>query len=177
MNDILDIPRHPLPEATAAAGVDQNVFRSWLNRKIFLLGRADRGGTGRGRPILLSTRTVYGMAITAQLARQGVPPGRAFNMSRAFTSTLFHYEHGESREPGRLFPTGLTILLGYPDEDSTRTEASAYEISSGSHRVVRLAPDTNAVEFFDERPGVVIANCNIIVRQVNQALGLNGEAA
>ena len=178
MTDPLDIPRFPLPEVAKAAGEEVNTVRARFARKQFLPSRSDRASEGRGRTNLLTQRTAYGLAIAAQLVRQGVPPARAYNISRAFTDTP-NYEHGENRDPGRLFPTGLTVLISHVDDDDPnvhREGQSAFELSSGPHRLVRIAPGTDPTEVLFGRnsqySSAVIVNCNAVCARVDKALGV-----
>ena len=179
MTDPLDIPRFPMPEVAKAAGEEVNTVRAWFARKQFLPSRSDRASEGRGRTNLLTQRTAYGLAIAAQLVRQGVPPARAYNIARAFTDTPFHYEHGESRDPGRLFPTGLTVLISYVEDDDPnvhRDGQSAFGLSSGPHRLVRIAPGMDPTEVLfgrnSQRQSAVIVNCNAVCARVDKALGV-----
>lgn len=101
-----------LTQVAQAAGVEWNTLRAWIQRKHIHL---DGGEYGPGRARLMTRADVHRVAVMGALVDQGLHPALAW----AATEELTDFAHGplpnepQSRNPGELFPRGLTVVAAY----------------------------------------------------------------
>jgi hypothetical protein len=75
--EALDTPTFLLSDVAAAAEVNTNVLKAWLDREVVPLGANDRPALGRGSGRVFTLRRVFSIAIMAELTRMGITPSRA----------------------------------------------------------------------------------------------------
>jgi hypothetical protein len=109
-------------EVAAAIGVPQEKQLQWDDRRVTIPSRNDVRPNGSGEKRLMSRETVYQLALTAALARLGIPAKQAACAARLFTD-----RSSPGRPAGKLFsrartvlvirPTGSALINAEPDAD------------------------------------------------------------
>jgi DNA-binding transcriptional MerR regulator len=109
MNSHAAAAHYTAAEVAAATGVSPETQLQWHDRPIIIPSRNDVRPTGTGDKRLMSRETVYQLALTAALARLGIPAKQAACAARLFTD-----RSSPSRPAGKLFPRGRTVLVTRP---------------------------------------------------------------
>lgn len=155
MIDDLDTPRWLADDAIRSTGVAADTLRNWLDpaRSVVVMGQHDRRAGGSGRPHLLTLRRVYQIALVQELVRIGIAPHRAGPAAATFTDA-----GSEDRLPGRLYKSGLTILI----------------VHSEGARVVHMPTTSDAVDLvasiFAPGPAAAVVNVGAVAEQVLASL-------
>lgn len=138
--ETLERPRHfGARDVCYAAGIDALTLRNWSSRKpaAILLSEDDYVAAARGSPIHYSFATVMQIAIAAELVRNSaLRPRDASLIARVFSdeggenidgSGIDASWAGESefvgRDPGNLFPVGVTMLMAWQEPDTQEFRA------------------------------------------------------
>lgn len=104
----------PLPLAANAAGMKHDTASKWIARGELVIRPEDREKVGRGGGVILSARSTLQLILAAELTCRGLKVSDACNVALDFAHMGdIAGEAGakQSREPGHLFPEGLTILV------------------------------------------------------------------
>ena len=101
--DAYTAPLYETPDAAKAAGVTQKILQTWLDRHII---EPTLPAHGSGYVHRFSRNRVMQIAIAFRLWGTGITPREAVDAALTFSD-----EGGEGRQPGRLFPTGRTVLV------------------------------------------------------------------
>ena len=170
----LDSPNFLIADVVACSGIDPNTLQTWIRRQMFLFDPQDRSGAGTGSRRLFTRRTICRSAIAAELVRNGVAPGRAFNAARLFTNVPHADEHGgvsfafgDSHLKGRIF------LILYPSQNQgVDQDASIYEQGSGPCTLI-LPDQSDRLAEVLARGGcssAICVDCTAIVADVDRVL-------
>ena len=132
-----DQPMFFTGDVCRAVGIEQSTLKNWITRGAILMSDDDRKrfgvdgpsherlASGSGRSHLFTLRRVVQIALTAELVALGLPPLRAAMLALGFTDV------GDGgggwvgepielgRLPGQLYKDGLTLLVAYPEEESS----------------------------------------------------------
>lgn len=77
-----DTPAYFASDAARAAGIDMLTFQNWLKRDAFGFTPQDRMGKGAGSRHLFTFRSVFILAVTAEMVRNGITPQHAYSVAR-----------------------------------------------------------------------------------------------
>jgi hypothetical protein len=124
------VPKYSSQAACKAAGISAATLGNWLSRKppAVLLAEEERENVRRGTRLLLSFNRVLQLALMTELVDHGFTARNAAEITWRF-SDLTKASEGSGwssdetpeeiakrlRMPGKLYPTGLTVLLAYKD--------------------------------------------------------------
>jgi hypothetical protein len=89
----LDTPAYFASDAARAAGIDMLTFQNWLKRDAFGFTPQDRVGKGAGSRHLFTFRSVFILALTAEMVRNGITPQNAYRVA----SGAFKESHRENK--------------------------------------------------------------------------------
>jgi hypothetical protein len=78
----IDTPAYFASDAARAAGIDMPTLQNWLKRDAFGFTPHDRIGTGTGSRHLFTFRSVFILATTAEMVRNGITPQHAYGVAR-----------------------------------------------------------------------------------------------
>jgi hypothetical protein len=106
MNSHAAATHYTAAEVAAATGIPPEKQLQWHDRPIIIPSRNDVRPNGTGDKRLISRETVIQIALTAALARLGIPAGQAASAARLFTD-----RSGPGRPAGKLYPQDRTVLV------------------------------------------------------------------
>ncbi|ACA15704.1 hypothetical protein M446_1179 [Methylobacterium sp. 4-46] len=170
---MLDVPQFLLADAAAVTGMEFNTLRSQISRGAVPLTGNDQPAEGRGGRYLVTLRTVYLIALIAELTSYGMSPGQASLAAQKFTHLVIFYEDpAKSRKAGELFPEGLTILLIFSPPPSVKNSDPSSTLGHGASTIlVNITDDRDYIDLckslLNKRSSAIFVNCNDIVSRVN----------
>lgn len=171
--------RYTSAQVCAAVGISESTLKNWVSRKpqVVLMTSEERERAGRGVPLLFSFQRVMQIAITAELVALGLQPRPAALAAAAFTDTdtgaddggwVYDAPSAPLRQPGQLFPVGITYLVvpNAADDDAINAD------------VKNVMPDTTVYDLLRGerigRPGAVSAillDVNAVHDRIRGVLG------
>lgn len=124
----IDAPIYPLVEVERVLGMRPGKVNNWLRGEGFKISKDDDFPTGKGTKTVVTFRSFVAIAIAQTLTDAGFRPSAAGRAARKFTQ-----DGSEGREPGRLFPTGGTVLaVCAPSSDLTYDMPGDYTLNDAS---------------------------------------------
>jgi hypothetical protein len=106
MNSHAAATHYTAAEVAIATGIPPEKQLQWHDRPIIIPSRNDVRPNGTGDKRLISRETVIQIALTAALARLGIPAGQAASAARLFTD-----RSSPGRPAGKLYPQDRTVLV------------------------------------------------------------------
>lgn len=143
--------RYISAEVCAAVGISESTLKNWVSRKpqVVLMTSEERERVGKGVPFLFSFQRVMQVALVAELVALGLEPRPSAMAAAGFTDV------GDAgRDPGHLFPEGLTYLFAHKDNPDSlpgtciniKPQTSFVEVRHRLYGAVSfVAADVNAV--------------------------------
>jgi hypothetical protein len=170
-----DVPMFFTEDVCRAVNTDPVNLKNWITGGVILMSDSDREqfnikgllnerlDLGSGRSHLFTLRQVIQVALVAELTRLGVPPSKAGVLALGFTD-MGQGKAGNAGEssptikrlPGQLFRSGLTLLVAYPDEDTST--------------IINADRKTPLFEILAWGAAVVVVNLNEVCRRTCAAL-------
>lgn len=109
-----DTPAYFASDTALAAGIDVLTLQNWLKRGAFGFTPHDRVGKGAGSRHLFTFRSVFILAVTAEMVRNGITPQHAYSVAR---SCLIKRDISPEYQPYILvYPGGLGFAVAARDE-------------------------------------------------------------
>jgi DNA-binding transcriptional MerR regulator len=105
MNSHAAATHYTAGEVAAAIGISPEKQLQWDDRGVTIPSRNDVRPNGSGEKRLMSRETVYQLALTAALARLGIPAKQAAAAARKLTD-----QPSPGRPAGKLYPQDRTVL-------------------------------------------------------------------
>jgi hypothetical protein len=105
----IDRPRYLLGQVARAAGISAKTLKSWIERKIVVLGEHDWDSHGKGSSRVFTPRRVLAVTVIAELIKLGVYPHMASRMGPKFSDMALDRAKGDLRRVD-------DFVVLYPDE-------------------------------------------------------------
>lgn len=170
---MLDVPQFLLADVATITGVEFNTLRSHISRRAVPMTRYDQQAEGRGGRYIITLRTVYLVALIAELTSYGMSPGQASLAAQEFTHIPIYYEDpANARAPGDTFPNGLTILLVFsPPPSITGSDPNSTAGHGASSLLLNIVSEADYAKLFKaaalKHSSAILVNCNAVIERVN----------
>lgn len=173
----LDEPCFSLRQAAEAVDLPVDTVRFWFRGGHATFDPADKLAP-TGATTHVSLRTVFRLAIMAELKRVGMSPGDAFAAAVNFADfeEMRAQDLGDAtasvdlRPPGELFSDGHTLLVVWPHGAGGVQSAECIKVSDADAILEKLVFRTNGGRPWQTT--AIVVHCNSVVYRVAAKLGV-----
>lgn len=160
--EALDTPSFLLSDMAAAADVNTNILKAWLDRKVAPLGSSDRQALGRGSGRVFTLRRVFSIAIMAELVRMGITPSRAAGLAFMVTDNT-------------LSVPGVELSLRRASEGGYLIVSAGEEDRESHFDFIPAGSDMSVVEIMGARPSIAVLSFSALFGHVFDTLVRRGK--
>ena len=154
----MDSPEFTLSQVAAAAGVEVNTLRSWLQRKHWKMDTTVESAGDAGKAHLITLRRGLHIGLAVELVRNDMDPARAFKAAYSFSHTAAVDRAQPAREVGGLYDYPAMTVMVVPRATS-------------DSRILRIDDKSSAFDLFATYPSTVIVSIKQVDQRIRNALG------